>query len=675
MRSPLILPAFLALLGSLPAAQEVRDLVSVHRDGQTFLTWHESALAGTSYRVYRASLRIQSTADLDRADFLGEVGAHSSRNDARSEIAGSDKHWVIAPGGSELASSTGLFVHTVAETSTRSFYCVTSVRGGSEDRSVKSGTNSSSSSILELAAPPQPVLQIADATGELWAHWVGNRATPYLPALHLLPSQGFNFRFEPGSGPAPRGLVVALHAAGQIYGQGWPHRFELPGSVDLLALHDCHPYTAFSFWFGAHLALPGQPAPDTLIRNYTQQRVLWTIDWIQARLGAAHDRERLYAIGGSMGAIGSMLLAGEAPARFAAILCRNGLYDLEAGDFRNPGLFERLYGTFDLALRTEAGMPILDRFRASHMASRDLAQDWPVIRTISGRNDETVGWRSSVWLMQALAAARRPAVHYFDERTHTPQGYWAALERVLLARTCQVRRDRPALRFLGCTLDDDMGDGSRTVGDAVGTINGYVDYDPATARADAGGVDFDVSLRSAGVLDDAPRATGWAALAPRRTGAFQLAPGEWVRFELKEGAQVVDEHLLRADAHGLVRTPRVPLERTERHARFERWSLPDQPRLFLGRGPILGDELQAVVNGTPGTTFRLALGIGTSTGALFQQRGIDHVLLTGAFGPSGVVELRFPMPRALPAGTWIWGAYATGGRLRPLVGVAVQSWP
>ena len=65
-------------------------------------------------------------------------------------------------GGAELAASTGLFVHSVAEGTARSFYAVTSVVNGVEDRRLRSGVNTSASSVLENAAPPEPVLQTSD---------------------------------------------------------------------------------------------------------------------------------------------------------------------------------------------------------------------------------------------------------------------------------------------------------------------------------------------------------------------------------------------------------------------------------------------------------------------------------------------------------------------------------
>jgi hypothetical protein len=297
---------------------------------------------------------------------------------------------------------------------------------------------------------------------------------------------------------------------------------------------------------------------------------MWTLDWLTARLGSTLDPERVYAIGGSMGAIGTMYLATEAPERFAAVLCRNGLYDILATDYKNPALIQKLWGSFALDLPTRAGIPITRRTNAVWMSNRAPSVEWPVIRTINGRNDLTVGWKSAVQLFEGLGAASRPAVHYFDERTHNPNGYWKGVQTALLNRTFQTRRDRPSLRFDGCTLDDDPGNGDRLDGDLVGTINGYLDYDPVTAAATEDALDFDVYLRDAGTLDDAPEPTGFAALTPRRTAPFALEPGEPVRFTLREGGTLVDEQLLFADQHGLVHSALVPLSVVRRHARFER---------------------------------------------------------------------------------------------------------
>jgi hypothetical protein len=414
------------------------------------------------------------------------------------------------------------------------------------------------------------VLQVSDGTREVWAHWVGNRDTPYLPALSLAPSHGFDFALEPGTEPGPRGLLLRLHAAGGNYAAGWPPRVLVPQDVDVLALSDLHPTTGYTFFFGAHERFPKEPEPGTRVWSFTQERALWTLGWTSARLGPGLDPERVSLAGTSLGAIGGMYLLQERPELFSAALLRNGNYDLLAGDMDDVSTFEKLYGSFALDLPMRSGLPVLTRTSARTMANLAPAVDWPVIRTINGRADTRVGWASAVSLFAGLAETSRPGVHYFDDRVHQPKGYWSPLEKALVERTCGVHRDRPSLRFSACTLDDDPGDGSRTSGDTIGTLAARVDYDPATAASDVAWVRFDVFLRAEGGLDDALATEGHAVLTPRRTGPFVLAPGEPVRFTLSEGETLLEEHWLNADELGLVHTPPVPLSTTRREARFER---------------------------------------------------------------------------------------------------------
>jgi len=633
------------------SAQTPGEIHAEHRAGQTFLTWRELSTTGKHYRVYRADAPLASSADLAQADLLGEVDDRSSRNQGRSLATHSEQTWIIAPGGAPLAATQGLFVYTAERSSSTAYYAVTSVQGGKETKTLVPGANATVDPLVELPAPPEPVLQLRDAAGELWGHWVQNRDTPYQRALSLWPSHGYNFRYEPGTAPGPRGLVVRLHAGGQTYAQGWPQRFEVQKDVDILALSDLQPVTSWSAWFGAQEKLGSPPSSGTRVWNYTQQRVLWTLDWLTARLGAAHDPERVYAIGGSMGAIGSMYLLGEAPQRFAAALCRNGLYDLRATDYKNTSLFQTLFGSFLLDLPTRAGIPILERTNASYMANLDPRVEWPVIRTINGRFDETVGWMSAVELYQGLAASFRPAVHYFDERTHNPNGYWKGLQNTLLTRTFQTRRDRPSLRFSGCTLDDHPGNGQRLDGDLIGAIDAAIDYDPLTAASSSAALDFDVYLRHSGSLDDAKQTSAFAALTPRRTGAFQVAPGEAVRFTLREGATLVDEELLYADAYGLVHTAPVPFAIARRHARFEHAGESGTPT-----------AAESATGSTPAGATVLALG-SYGIGALATPDESDYWRVQLTAGSDATVEVL--AARRDPAA---WNAAGAPPTLRILAG-------
>jgi hypothetical protein len=292
-----------------------------------------------------------------------------------------------------------------------------------------------------------------------------------------------------------------------------------------------------------------------------------------------------------------------------------------------------------------------------------------VLRTIGGRLDETVGWSSYVGLMRGLAGVgARPAIHYFDDREHNPVGYWRTLERTLIARTCRVRRDRPSLRFDGCSLDDDPGHGERLDGDMIGTINAYLEYDPETAQRSADELLFDVYLRDKGALDDAPEDRGWARMTPCRTGAFQPAPGEPVLYSLEDDGEVVDEHVLFADQHGRVRTPSAPLGKDTRVARFLRGPALQLDDLFVGAAPMPGEDLQMVLHGAPGAPWVLVVSL---HGAGLRD---GNLILSGILDDEGFSALALPLPDLLRPGgriaarariAGVWGALEVVTLQRP----------
>ena len=597
----------LLLLASTREAQTVRGLQGTHRDGQTFLTWNELNRQSYRYRVYRSDMPIRRAADLNFAVELGEVEIGSSYNRPRSVASGVDFNWIIQPGGAELANTRGLFVHTLRATGTPStgHYAVMIVASGLETRKIVADQNTASVA-GEVAAPPQPVIQQANNGIELWAHWTSHVDTPFQPALSLVASHGHNFLFHPGTTEGPRGLLVRLHAAGQQYTVGWPHPSEVQQDVDVLALSDYFPIAGWTLWVGAQDAYPMITTdPGAQVHLVTLRRAMWTVDWMVERLGAAHDPDRLYAVGGSMGAMGSFYLASEFPDRFAAILARNGNYDVTAPDVNNMLFVENLLGDFAFNLTIAPGMPssglrIFDRMNVSVVAPFPADAPGPVIRTINGRNDMTVGWSSAPALYRALAETQQPAVHYFDDRSHNPFGYWMDAEEDLLERTFATRRNLPSLHFGGLTIDDNPGTGSATEGDLIGCLSCYVDYDPQTAFSDSQSCRFDVFLRNQGALDDAPLDRAHVVLTPGRTGPFSPEPGTPVLFTLTEGPEpgvLVDTQILLTDGNGRVHTGEVEVTITPRKAVFARLEVPPLfPRIdFFEALPAVVEEGESAV--------------------------------------------------------------------------------
>lgn len=682
---------WLVLSGLSPAlqAQDVRNLDAFHQHGQTFVTWTEVFDPGVRYRVYRDTQAIRSVSDLGRAEFLGEVDSESSYNLGRSLATNRDRYWVIREGDEPLSRFRGLFVHTPLEDTQAAHYAVTSVSASGENQLVRRGRNTTERGIFETVAPTRPVLQNVDATGELYAHWVTHRSSPFQEALSLRPSHGFNFRLEPGWMPGPRGLAIRLHAAGEPFSQGWPHRNEVQGDVDILAVSDLMLETLWTLWFGHHDNLPSLAREDSLVELYTQKRIVWTLDWIQQHLGADHDPGRVYAVGGSMGAMGSLFLAGEIPHRLAAVLCRNANFDLAAPDIANPWFVQDLLGTYLQDLVLPGGMAAYDRANASFMARRNLAEDWPFVRTLNGRNDETVGWLATWNFFEAMREARRPAVHYFDDHIHGPNGHWRPLHDTLLRRTFATRLDRPMLRFSDFSLDQSHGDGARHSGDLIGAINASIDYDPETARREGSRLSFDVFLRGGEDMDATAAPFGTVRLTPRRFGEPRLPAGSLVRYTLSEGLELKDERLLLADEHGLVETPPTPVTHTPRTARFDAWFPPAFPYLFLGQAPTSPGELQTILFGAPGEPWSVAFSIEAlgdqprsrkrehrprldeeaRAGALLEGEGM--VRIDGVMPESGHIDLSVPI-QDLPAldGLHI-RAQARVGHNRTSVAVAV----
>lgn len=592
-----------------PRIQSVTLLQVEHRAGQSFLTWRESMVAAAGYRIYRSVNPIQQPSDLNSADFLGEVDHTSSFNSRRSQVEGVNRNWIIEPGGSELDDLQGLFVYTV-EADGDAFYAVTTVDlGGNENTQISPGDNATIPPIAEFASEPVPVLQGSVVhngfTVETWAHWVSDRDTPFQNRFTLLPSSGFNFRIRKANSGITQGFILRCHARGGVYAGGWPGDNALPADMNILSPDDPFPVVDNSFWFGSHDEFPDMADSNNIVLTFSLDRLEWTFDWTWDYLGALVDHDRIYAMGTSMGAVAAMRVVESRPELFAAVLCRNGLYDFTTPDSQQTNVYQHLYGNFALDLPSDLGLPVYDRLNSAFMAALNPMEDWPPIRTLHGKNDTVVGWMPVPALMDALKQARRPDAHYFDQRNHGAEGYWQPLEPALIARTLEHRLNVPILRLVDLSMNDDPGNGLPHEGADEGCVNGYADYERHTVLATATSLRYFLSLRDEGTMDDAPVDFATARLVPRRTGVFQPIPNNLVHFELNENNQVVDEHLVVVDANGWVETPATPLTDSRRRATFSTWTAPFLPYLFVGEAPLPNDDLQVVVLGGAGETYEV----------------------------------------------------------------------
>jgi len=150
-----LLTAWVAAGAALAAPPS--EVKALFREGQTFLTWKEDgAIKGETYRVYRHTAPI-TAANLARAKMIAEVKEGSSRfeemwtRDGKALISrrGRTPPWVIPrlciePVGDDnkpkmLPEDTGLLVWTVKEKDQKSYYAVTTVANGAEDKTLGAG--------------------------------------------------------------------------------------------------------------------------------------------------------------------------------------------------------------------------------------------------------------------------------------------------------------------------------------------------------------------------------------------------------------------------------------------------------------------------------------------------------------------------------------------------------
>jgi hypothetical protein len=119
--------------------------------------------------------------------------------------------------------------------------------------------------------------------------------------------------------------------------------------------------------------------------------------------------------------------------------------------------------------------------------------------------------------------------------------------------------------FSRCSTDGNPGDFTAATGDSVGTLNGYMDWDPALVDSS---LEWQVVLRTRGL------STLWGQLlapesltvdvTPRRVQRFKPAPGlavTWTATRLSDGAKV-QSGMVDVDPLGFVTLPAVRVYRT-----------------------------------------------------------------------------------------------------------------
>jgi beta propeller repeat protein len=555
-------------------------LAATHHTGQTFLTWTPPPGTGWTHRIYFSASPIAVDADLDAATLLGSVGDSAATDRRLSNLTKTIYTFRTDSAAVPLAGEKGLFVVTVPA-NRQGWYAVTSqLAGSAEDRRVVPGANSLSAGVSESVAQPRPVFQrvlTQAVSADVYTLWTWNVDTPLFPAMSNRAGWPYDCSVTHGIPKGP--TFVRAHALGGDFTGG----FQASGNAQewVVSLDD---YTlnsdAQTWWYGYH---PGydftsnsNPVPTTgTVIDYTNRRVLHTIRWARANFDL--DTTRVYSFGFSIGGTWSMELAFAHPELIAAAAASTGKADYSflsepvvtagynpSGQYRP--VVNRLWGTVATNLPSSEGLPIFVQMNDDSLAARTEQRGAVFTMNFSGRHDETVGWKEKLGYFESMRLHRQGHTEFWDNRDHGGFIFPAAMAPNLnLQYLYRFKSTLSWPAFSNCSADNVVGDGTASSGDSLGTINGYMEWDPAVTDANDS---WAVTLSTRGLSSlwgplPAPESLT-VDVTPRRLQHFHPAVGAAVDWTARRSADnaLVQSGTVNVDALGLVTIPQVKVYRT-----------------------------------------------------------------------------------------------------------------
>ena len=566
------------LYRSGPVQVRPTNLKTSHHDGQTFLTWDCPPGNGWTHRVYYRSSAIAADADLNSATLVASVGDSAAVDRRLSSLTGSLYTFTPDSGAVPLAATKGLFVITVPA-NRDGWYAVTSqLQGAPEDRHVVPGGNALASAVHETLAPPRPVLQRTLVLGsqpvDQYTLWTWSADTPLFPAMSNRAGWPYDcgvIRGTPGSA-----LVVRGHQRGGDFtqvcvGTGTPGEWLL--AMDEYTLNE----DKQMWWYGYHpgydfgLVATTPPTSGTVI-DYTQRRTLHTLRWARANFPV--DTTRVYSFGYSLGGTFALRLALAHPELVAASMASIAKLDFSFVDdpvvtsgFNPAGVYrpmlDRMWGTLATNLPSSEGPPIYSVTNDDTLAAWMEKRGASFTALFSGRHDVVVGWKERLGYFASMRAHHQGHMEFWDNRDHYGTQYPGAMAPNFDPQ--YLYRFRSTLSFpafSNCSIDNVVGDGTAASGDSVGTINGYLDWDPNVSDSTAG---WAVTLKTRDLMTlwgllDAP-ALLTVDVTPRRLQRFHPAAGAPIPWQATRipGNQVIASGVVNADALGIVTVPGVPV--------------------------------------------------------------------------------------------------------------------
>ena len=446
MQKTLVITILVMVIGPFQeAAGQVSDVKAFFRDGQTFLTWQEdNTVKDEIYHVYRSDKPIttQNLADYNMIATIAEGSSnfeemwskdgtnllkHSNKDKQAEAAARIIPRLCIEDAGDDnnakmLSKSTGLLVWTVKEAEQKSYYAVTALIDGKEDKTVAPGNIYGP--ILEKKEPIGAVLYYRerptytnDKKGEKAKQNSRDWYIMYMDyELWNRDYIGYAFPFSTSLNAFKEGEKTPnIHLDGIGTMPVFSNSYSNYGAGDLRN-HPTEGNGLSTWYFGYGTKVKNRESGIDVkqeIANYIQYRIMQTVLWARRKYNITDPRFQV--TGMSMGASGALGYALNFPKFVTACWAHEGVTDYSDtlsnhlvggkhimmwktsiwGNYGDPKLRNPVknlpFGDpqLDWYLKFN-GTPVFDYRKAAKFLAENVAEDFPLIGASHGWQDGSI---------------------------------------------------------------------------------------------------------------------------------------------------------------------------------------------------------------------------------------------------------------------------------------------
>jgi hypothetical protein len=290
-----------------------------------------------------------------------------------------------------------------------------------------------------------------------------------------------------------------------------------------------------TMWLGYYCIPQGASHKEPRYHRFTENRLLWMIDWSIKRYSA--DAQRVSMGGSSMGGLGSINVGFRHPEVFAAVYPSTAPF-LWWPPSSLHGLQKR-----DTAAMMADGKTSYVEYTNSPKFAAEHHEDMPFLGWAVGRRDPNHNWQEYVDMVKALTANHHGFAFAWNDGGHSEGA------RPMTAITghypaSRFARNRSYPAFGNSSIDSKLGNGSKEDGDREGGINLGFDWKDVIDEEGKWSVTLSNDLVKDSMTVD---------VTPRRCQKFRPRPGNVCRWQSSTGGA----GMLAADAHGLITVPAV----------------------------------------------------------------------------------------------------------------------